>query len=130
MTTPLAIALAARAVPEAQIILGHMGGYFHGREAIEVAERHPNLLLETSAMPYPALIAEAVRRVGAERVLFASDGPGCNPKLEVHKVKLAGLSPAEEDLVFAGNIQRLLAGVGAPSPPRPLSHGGERGSEG
>ena len=29
LTTPLAIGLAAKACPEATIILGHMGGYFH-----------------------------------------------------------------------------------------------------
>ena len=39
MATPLAIAQAAAACPEATIILGHMGGYFHVDEAIEVAER-------------------------------------------------------------------------------------------
>ena len=109
LTTPLQIAAAAEAVPEATIILGHMGGYFHVDEAIEVAERLPNVYLETSAMPYPAQIRRAIDRVGAERVLFASDGPGCLPRLEVHKVRLAGLSPAEEQRVFSDNILALLA---------------------
>jgi len=44
-------------------------------------------------------------------VLYASDGPGCPPILEVEKVRLAGLSIEEEELVFAGNIQRILDGV-------------------
>ena len=39
MTTPLRDRAAAAACPEATIILGHMGGYFHVDEAIEVAER-------------------------------------------------------------------------------------------
>ena len=107
-TLPLQIAEAAAAVPEATIILGHMGGYFHVRDAIRVARRHPNLVLETSAMPYPRLIKEAVEAVGAERVLFASDGPGCDPTLEVEKVRRAGLSPEQEDLLFRGNVERLL----------------------
>jgi uncharacterized protein len=108
LTTPLQISLAAEAVPEASIILGHMGGYFHVDEAIEVAARQPNIYLETSAMPYPGMIRRAIDTVGAERVLFASDGPGCLPSLEVHKVRLAGLSPAEEQRVFAANILELL----------------------
>ena len=116
LTTPLQIAAAAEAVPEATIILGHMGGYFHVDEAIEVAERLPNVYLETSAMPYPAQIRRAIDRVGAERVLFASDGPGCLPRLEVHKVRLAGLSPAEEQRVFSDNILALLAQVRARLP--------------
>ncbi len=108
LTTPLQIALAAEAVPEATIILGHMGGYFHSDEAIEVAARYPNLYLETSAMPYPHQIRRAIDTLGAERVLFASDGPGCLPKLEVHKVRLANLTPGEAERVFAANILELL----------------------
>ncbi|MGI8475401.1 MAG: amidohydrolase family protein, partial [Thermomicrobiales bacterium] len=111
-TLPLQIAEAAAAVPEATIILGHMGGYFHVRDAIRVAKRLPNLILETSAMPYPGMIKETVEQLGAHRLLFASDGPGCDPALEVEKVRRAGLTPEEETLIFAGNISRILAEVG------------------
>jgi uncharacterized protein len=90
-----------------------MGGYFHVDEAIDMAERHPNLYLETSAMPYPWKIAEAVRRIGAHRVLYASDGPGCNPALEVQKVRILGLPPEDERLVLGGNAARLLRLDGA-----------------
>ncbi len=111
LTTPLAIARAAEACPEATIILGHMGGYHHVDEAIAVAERYGNLLLETSAMPYPAKIREAVDRLGPERVLYASDGPACSPLLEVEKVRLAGLDPHAERLVLGANAQCLLEAV-------------------
>jgi uncharacterized protein len=111
MATPYAIAEAARACPEATIILGHMGGYFHVDEAIAVAEELRNVVLESSAMPYPAKIREAVERVGASRVLYASDGPACSPRIEVEKVRLAGLSPEEERLVFAENALRILEAV-------------------
>ena len=111
MSTPLSVARAAAACPEATIILGHMGGYFHVDEALDVAERHPNVLLETSAMPYPAKVAEAVDRIGPERVLYASDGPACSPRIEVEKVRLAGLAPEAERLVFADNTLRVLEGV-------------------
>lgn len=111
MTTPLAVARAAEAVPEAAIILGHMGGYVHVEEAIEVAVRFPNLILETSAMPYPAKIREAVDAVGPERVIYGSDGPVCSPRLEVRKVRLAGLEASDEELVLAGNAMRILEAV-------------------
>lgn len=109
---PYQIAAAAEAVPEATIILGHMGGYFHVEDAIQAAKRYPNLILETSAMPYPAMIKRAVDEVGAERVLYASDGPGCDPTIEVAKVRAAGLSEDEEELLFSRNIQRILDQVG------------------
>jgi predicted TIM-barrel fold metal-dependent hydrolase len=105
--------MAAEACPEATIILGHSGGYFHTKDAIRVAERHPNILLETSAMPYPQLIKEAVERVGASRVLFASDGPGCAPAIEVQKVRMAGLSPEEQEALFCQNIVKVLENVRA-----------------
>ena len=111
MTTPLAVARAAAACPDAAVILGHMGGYFHVDEAIEVAERHENVYLETSAMPYPEKIREAVERVGAERVLYASDGPACSPLIEVEKVRLAGLGAEAEPLVLGENARRLLETV-------------------
>jgi predicted TIM-barrel fold metal-dependent hydrolase len=111
LTTPLAVARAAAACPEATIVLGHMGGYFHVDEAIEVAARFENLLLETSAMPYPAMIAEAVEALGPGRVLYASDGPACSPRLEVEKVRLAGLDPDAERLVLGGNARRVLEAV-------------------
>jgi predicted TIM-barrel fold metal-dependent hydrolase len=106
-TTPLELEHAAAAVPEVDVIFGHMGGYFHVEEAIAVALRRANVYLETSAMPRPALIRSAIDALGPERVLFASDGPGCDPRLEVHKVERAGLTDRERELVFAGNITRI-----------------------
>jgi predicted TIM-barrel fold metal-dependent hydrolase len=111
LTTPLAVAHAAAACPEATIILGHMGGYVHVHEAIDVAERFPNLVLETSAMPYPEKVRSAVERLGPERVLYASDGPACSPLLELEKVRLARLDASAERLVLGGNAERILDAV-------------------
>jgi predicted TIM-barrel fold metal-dependent hydrolase len=95
-------------VPEATIVLGHMGAYFHGRDALAVAERRENVMLETSACPYPGLIGEAVRRVGAERVIFGSDGPGCPPAIELDKVRRAGLSHGDFRKVVYENQRALM----------------------
>ncbi|HKN96805.1 MAG TPA: amidohydrolase family protein [Pseudonocardiaceae bacterium] len=112
LTTPTSIAPAAAACPDSTIILGHMGGYFHVDEAIDVAERYGNIVLETSAMPYPDKIREAVARIGADRVIFGSDGPVSSPALERQKVTIAGLTSEQADLVLGGNAMRLL-GVSA-----------------
>jgi predicted TIM-barrel fold metal-dependent hydrolase len=107
-TTPLMIARAAQKVPEAKIILGHMGGYFHVAEALRVAKKYPNLYLETSACPYPDMIKAAVEAVGPDRVLYASDGPGCPPRLEIHKVRLAELNPEDEAKVLGKSFLKLI----------------------
>lgn len=111
MTTPYQIAPLAEKCPEAQIILGHMGGYYHVDDAIAAAERFPNLYLETSAMPFPDKIQEAVRRIGAARVIFGSDGPVCSPVLEVEKVRLANLADPDATQVLGGTIRQLLGRV-------------------
>ncbi len=108
LTTPYELEYSAAACPEASIIFGHMGGYFHVDQAIQVAARRPNVYLDTPAMPNPVWIRRALDQLGPERVVFASDGPGCDPRLEVYKVRRAALSAEEEKLVFCGNIQRLL----------------------
>jgi predicted TIM-barrel fold metal-dependent hydrolase len=107
-TTPQALRLAAEAVPNCAVVMGHMGGYFHVEDAISAAEVCPNLYLETSAMPYPAMIARAVERVGAERVLFGSDGPGCNPALELDKIRSLGLARDVEEAIVGRTAARLL----------------------
>jgi hypothetical protein len=112
LTAPLVLADTAAACPDATIVLGHMGGYAHVAEAIDVAEQHPNVVLETSAMPYPHKIREAVDRIGAHRVVFGSDGPMARPEVERDKVECAGLTAEQTGLVLGGNAARLL-GVAA-----------------
>ena len=111
-STPLAIAGTAAACPDSTIILGHMGGYYHVDEAIDVAEEYGNIVLETSAMPYPDKIREAVARIGADRVVYGSDGPMSPPALETQKIRVAGLTDEQVALILGGNAQRLL-GVNA-----------------
>ncbi len=106
--TPLELEQAAIRVPEATIVFGHMGAYFHSEDALAVAERCENVMLETSACPYPERIGEAVRRVGAERVIFGSDGPGCPPAIELEKVRRAGLEPADLRKVLYENQRALM----------------------
>jgi uncharacterized protein len=107
-TTPQAIEAGAALVPACKVVMGHMGGYFHADDAIAAAARRPNLYLETSAMPYPDRIAEAVRVLGPERVLFGSDGPGCNPALEVQKIRMLGLGADVERRLLGSNAELLL----------------------
>jgi uncharacterized protein len=111
LTTPLEIEPLAEACPEATIILGHMGGYYHGDDAIEVAERCANIILETSAFPYPAKIRAAVERLGLDRVIYGSDGPVCSPPIEVEKVRLAALDGQAEARVLGQTAWELIGRV-------------------
>jgi predicted TIM-barrel fold metal-dependent hydrolase len=103
------------AFPHVKVILGHMGHcnviYING--AIDVAERNPQVYLETSGMPMPTKIREAVERVGRERVLFGSDIPFHHPKIEIDRVRLAGLAPDDVERVLSTNARALFLGEAA-----------------
>ena len=88
-----------------------MGGYFHVEEAIAVAIQCPNVVLETSAMPYPDRVREAVNVLGPEDVIYGSDGPVCSPRIEVEKVRIAELAPEAERLVLGENARALIEAV-------------------
>jgi uncharacterized protein len=111
LALPEEVAEAARLCPETTVIMAHMGGYQHDQALIRAAKELPNVMVDTSASPYPWMIRRLVETIGAGRVLYASDGPGCLPALEVEKVRLANLLPEDEKLVFSGNILRLLEAV-------------------
>jgi uncharacterized protein len=64
------------------------------------------------------VLQDAVRRVGAGKILFGSDGPWLHPGLELAKVGALRLSARDEALVLAGNIARLMRREGV----SPLSH--------
>jgi predicted TIM-barrel fold metal-dependent hydrolase len=102
------------AFPHVKVILGHMGHcnviYING--AIDVAARNANVYLETSGMPMHTKIKEAVERVGPDRVMFGSDIPFHHPKVEIDRVRLAGLTPELLERVLSTNARALfLAGA-------------------
>ncbi len=109
-TLPWSIEEAAVAFPGLTVILGHMGHgnivYING--SIDVAERNPNVYLETSGMPMHTKILEAVRRVGPDRVLYGSDAPFHHPSVEIQKVMVSGLSADLVERVLGDNARRLF----------------------
>jgi predicted TIM-barrel fold metal-dependent hydrolase len=109
-TLPWSVEELAQAKPDTTVIMGHMG---HGNiiyinAAIDAAERHSNVYLETSGMPMHTKIAEAVHRVGAERVLYGSDAPFHHPKVEQLKVRLSGMASGDMAMVLGKNAERLF----------------------
>ena len=110
--------MAAR-FPAAKIIVAHLGRYLCKEEAlidrfIVLAEAHSNIYLDASGVVLPEKIREAVRRVGARRVIFGTDGPDKKPDLvsfaraEVDRVRALKLCPGDEQAVLGGSIASLL----------------------
>lgn len=77
-------------------------------EAIEIARRYPNVYLETSSVVFFKYPEMAARELGPGKLIFGSDGPEVDSRVEPYKIKLLGLGPEDEAKVTGGNILRLL----------------------
>jgi uncharacterized protein len=111
--------LLAAEYPDVSFIIPHLGSFADDWKAqlalIDHLERHPNIYTDTSGVRRFDLLEQAVRRAGAKKILFGSDGPWLHPGVELAKVLALGLAAAERDLVLGGNLLQLIARVRAPS---------------
>ncbi len=103
---PTDVAQLAKAVPDAEVIMAHIGGVFH--VGVRAARTAPNLLVDTcGSLNDNGMVERAVRELGAERVVFGTDLPGFGAN-NIGKVRGAAIGEREKELVFSGNILRLL----------------------
>lgn len=100
------------AYPNANFILAHMN-FHEPLKALEMAELYSNVYVDTSWQP-AEMIGEAVRRIGAGRVLFGTDWPFVGENLLLGKSRIedcvnAGVFSREEaDKVLGQNAFQLL----------------------
>jgi predicted TIM-barrel fold metal-dependent hydrolase len=105
--------LIASEYPQIPFIMAHLGS-FASRDwtehiaAIDAARRYPNVYLDTSSVVFFQFLEKAAKEAGPEKLIFGSDGPELDSRVELYKVKLLKLPPAEEAKVLGGNIRRLL----------------------
>lgn len=101
-----------KAYPDTPFILAHMN-YHDPLSAFDLCEQYANLFVDTSWQP-AEIIGEAVRRLGPERILFASDWPLLGNNIAVsmdriHDCIQAGMiTQGEADLILGGNAVRIL----------------------
>jgi predicted TIM-barrel fold metal-dependent hydrolase len=105
------VELLATEYADVNFIIPHLGSFADDWRAhvavIDHLVRHPNVYTDTAGIRRFDFLLAAVRRAGAHKVLFGSDGPWLHPGLELMKVRLLGLSREDEALVLAGNLLRL-----------------------
>lgn len=116
--------LLASQFPDVNFIIPHLGSFADDWRAhqrvIDQLVRYPNVYTDTSGIRRFDYIVEAIKRAGARKVLFGSDGPWLHPGLELHKVRLLGLPADQEALILGGNIIRLLRGVRTEADPQEI----------
>jgi predicted TIM-barrel fold metal-dependent hydrolase len=105
---PLEISVLAEAFPTVPVLMDHMGYRYYVQEAIAAARRAPNIHLVTSIVMYPHWIRQAVKELGGDRVMFASNAPLCYPATQLLVINQAELSERDERKVLGENAARLF----------------------
>jgi predicted TIM-barrel fold metal-dependent hydrolase len=99
--------------PEIAFIMAYLGSfasanYAEHLAAIDVAKQYPNVYLETSSVVFFEFLELAARELPPEKILFGSDGPLVDSRVELFKIRLLKLSKEHEAKILSGNAQRLL----------------------
>jgi predicted TIM-barrel fold metal-dependent hydrolase len=93
------------------LIVAHLGAS-SGETVIDrfigLAATKGNVYLDTSYCHVPWKIGDAIRRAGAHKIVWGSDGPLIHPAIELKKLEVLHLPPTEWTAVTSGNILRLL----------------------
>jgi uncharacterized protein len=109
------IDMLAPQFPDVNFIIPHLGSFADDWRAhqrvIDQLVRYPNVHADTSGIRRFDYIVEAIKRAGAHKILFGSDGPWLHPGLELYKIRLLNLPEKQERLVLGGNLIRLLRNV-------------------
>jgi predicted TIM-barrel fold metal-dependent hydrolase len=89
--------------------MAHMGHghivYING--ALDVAEDHENLAVDTAGMTMHSKIKEATERLGEDRVMYGSDMPLGHPAWEIPKVKISGIKDEHLQKVLHDNAVEI-----------------------
>lgn len=104
----------AAAYPMVDLILAHLGSdmsmdYREHLAAIELARKYPNVYLDTSTVVITRFLEKAVAEVPAEKVVYGTDEPEVDTRLEIFKIRVLKLPKQTEELILGGNMERLLA---------------------
>jgi hypothetical protein len=120
-----AVELLASQYPDVRFIIPHLGSFADDWRAqtamIDHLVRWPNVYTDTSGVRRFDILERAVRRAGARKFLFGSDGPWLHPGVELEKVRALRLTPADERRVCSGNLLRLLSRARVPRLRRPAA---------
>jgi hypothetical protein len=95
---------------ESVFIIGHSGLCPQVSDALQVAKECPKSYLEMSGNPYTYKFIEAIKDpdIGVERILFGTDIPSLNPRVEIQKVLALPISTEEKRMIFSYNLETLM----------------------
>jgi predicted TIM-barrel fold metal-dependent hydrolase len=104
----------APAYPTVDLILAHLGSdmtidYRESLAGIELAKKYPNVYLDTSTVVITRYLEQAIAELPAEKLIFGTDEPEVDTRLEIFKIRVLKLPKQREEMILGGNMLRLLA---------------------
>jgi hypothetical protein len=109
-SSPRQFAKIVDAMQGGVIIAAHFGGHEQWDD-VETYLAGKNIYLDTSMgfeyFPHDQFL-RIVKKHGADKVLFASDSPWSNAKIEAERLLALPLSEIEKQNILSGNAKRLL----------------------
>lgn len=104
---PIDVAVLAKRYPKVKIVMAHLCGC--GYRGVEYIADCPNVYVDTSGgQPEDGFIQYAVKRIGADRLLYGSDAPCRDFGAQIHKVTDAGLNSSDLQKIMYTNALELL----------------------
>jgi predicted TIM-barrel fold metal-dependent hydrolase len=105
--------LLAQEYPDVNFIIPHLGSFADDWRAqlalIDHLTRHPNIYADTAGVRRFDLLEQAVKRAGAGKILFGSDGPWLHPGVELSKIRALRIPAAQENMILGGNFLNLIS---------------------
>ena len=105
-----------RAFPRLCLVLAHVGCDFFD-EHVALAKKYPQLAFDLSitvsdhqpeGRPLPdERIVDIVRRIGAERLIYGSDWPACDPAADIERIERLPLTNREKAQVLSETAVRV-----------------------
>ena len=106
------VELLAQEYPDVAFIIPHLGSFADDWAAqlalIDHLVRHDNIHTDTAGVRRFDMLEQALRRAGAHKILFGTDGPWLHPGVELAKIHALPLVPREKAMVLSGNLLRLI----------------------
>jgi uncharacterized protein len=102
----------ARRFPSLPIVMTH-GGQINisglgQADAFAVLRSHPNVSIETSGVYRQDFLEDVATQLGPERLLFGSNSPRMDVRLEVQRVRWLTVDERSRELILAGNASRVF----------------------
>ena len=110
--TPQRLARVLDGFPQMKVVIPHFGG----QHDLEEAKRHivgRNVYLDTSWPPRvadlpPETVADIIKSHGSDKVLFGSDYPTADPKVEIEYIRSLPISDDEKERILWRNAKELF----------------------